>query len=646
MKKSMKEIKINRLTLENFKCHRFLDLVMDGRNVSIYGDNATGKTSVYDALTWLLFGKDSMGNGEKNIDIKPLDAMGEVKDHQAITAVEAEFAVDGAIQIFKRTYREVWATRRGSCVPVYEGNTSDYFVNGVPMKKNAFDAAIKDMVSEDLFRMLTSVSHFAAAMKWQDRRAVLFDMAGTMTDQMIMEREERFIPLRDSVGSLTLGAYKAMLLHQKKGLTGVRDDSPTRINECQRTLQDIADIDFASAKEEELSLIHKKEGIQGQILAMEQDTVLETKRLELREAKLQRDHLESRNRAHREAQRSSGRDLSYLYNEISREQAWVSKSKTYLMGTKRAVERIEKEIQDSRDAWIQVNGEAFAGGKCPSCGQTLPFEQLQAATNTFNRRKEARLAAITQKAQEQQESLEQTRNRVQETEEEITRRESRIQEIQEQIQKAKEEVAPVTDLPEYAEGMAQIQDRILRLQAEIADLSADSCKVLERLRGEMKAVDGQIRFIQGVIAKEGIKDQTEKRIRELKEDARNAAEALENIERMLFLMEDFTRFKAKFVEGSINDRFRIATFRLFREQANGGLEERCDAQHDGVPFMGLNNGMKVNVGIDIINALSRHYGVRVPLFVDNAEAVTRLEACDCQVIRLVVSENDKELRIE
>ena len=67
--------------------------------------------------------------------------------------------------------------------------------------------------------------------------------------------------------------------------------------------------------------------------------------------------------------------------------------------------------------------------------------------------------------------------------------------------------------------------------------------------------------------------------------------------------------------------------------------------YDGIPFQGLNNGMKVNVGIDIINALSRHYGVRVPLFIDNAESVTKLEVCQAQVIRLVVSENDKELRI-
>ena len=641
----MREIKINRLTLENFKCHRLLNLVLDGRPVSIYGDNATGKTSIYDALTWLLFGKDSMGNGEKNIDIKPLDPNGEVKDHQAITSVEAEFLVDGDVQTFQRTYREVWATRRGTGTPVYEGNTSDYFVNGVPQRKNAFDTAIKEMVSEDLFRMLTSVSHFAAGMKWQDRRAVLFDMAGTLTDKEIMVKDDKFKPLLDSLGNLSLADFKSKLLHQKKGQTGIRDDSPTRINECERTLADIAGINFAEAREQEQELIRKKDGLQVQLLALEQDTVLEKKRLELREAKFERDQLDSRNRAHREAQRSSGRDMSFLYNEISREQAAIGQIKNYLAGAQRGISRVEKEIQDCRNEWVQVNGEAFAGGKCPTCGQALPFEQLQKATETFNKRKQARLDAITEKAKSLQDDLEQARKRNQDIEDEISRRETRIQELEEQIRKAKENVAPITDLPEYAEGMAAVNGIVDHLQTEINGLMADSSMVREQLRADLNAADGQLRFVQGVLAKEAIKAQTEKRIAELKADARNAAEILERIEQMLFLMEEFTRFKAKFVEQSINDHFRIATFRLFREQANGGLEERCDVVYDGVPFMGLNNGMKVNVGIDIINALSRHYGVTVPLFIDNAEAVTRLEECNAQVIRLVVREEDKELRI-
>lgn len=642
----MTNIKLNRLTIENFKKISLLNLVLNGRDVNIYGDNATGKTTVFDAFTWALFYKDSSGNGDKNFEVKPLNSNGEVKDHQAITSVEVEFDADGEIITFQRTYREIWATRRGTGTPVYEGNTSDYFVNGVPVKKNAYDAAIKELVSEELFRMLTNTTYFASGMKYQERRAVLFDMAGTLTDKEIMLEDEKFAPLLDSLGGLSIADFKAKLLHQKKGQTGIRDDSPTRINECERTLADIAGINFEEARDQEQELIRKKDGLQVQLLALEQDTVLEKKRLELREAKFERDQLDSRNRVHRESQRKNSRDLTYLYNEISREQAAIGQNKNYLAGAQRGIVRVEKEIQDCRNEWVQVNGEAFAGGKCHTCGQALPFEQLQKATETFNKRKQARLDAITEKAKSLQEDLEQSQKRNQGIQDEISRREAHIQELEEQIRKAKEEVVPVTDLPEYAECIAAINASIDALQEEISSLMADSSKVREQLRSDLNAADGQLRFVQGVLAKEAIKAQTEKRIAQLKADARNAAEILERIEQMLFLMEEFTRFKAKFVEQSINDHFRIATFRLFREQANGGLEERCDVVYDGVPFMGLNNGMKVNVGIDIINALSRHYGVNVPLFIDNAEAVTRLEPCNSQVIRLVVSENDKELRTE
>ena len=173
----MTRIQIDRLKLENFKCHSNLELDFGGQNVAIYGDNATGKTSVYDALTWLLFGKDSAGNGEKNIEMKPLDAAGAVADRNAITAVEAALLVAGEPVILRRTYREVWSTKRGSSVETFDGHTSEYYIDGVPCKKNAFDSRIRDIVPEDTFRLLTSVSYFAQDLHWQKRRAVLFTMA-------------------------------------------------------------------------------------------------------------------------------------------------------------------------------------------------------------------------------------------------------------------------------------------------------------------------------------------------------------------------------------------------------------------------------------------------------------------------------------
>lgn len=641
----MKKIRINRLTLENFKCHDHLNLVFHGESASIFGDNATGKTSIYDGLTWLLFGKDSSGNGEKNIDIKPLDPSGQVRDHQAITAVEAELDVDGEVMTLRRTCREIWSTKRGSSEAVYDGNTSDYFVDGVPQKKNAFDAKIKELVPEEVFRLLTSVSYFSSDMKWQDRRATLFDIAGTLTDKEIMASNEQFQDLLDSMGKLSLPEYKAKLLSQRKGLTGIRDDTPTRISECQKTLEEIQGIDFVEAREQEQALSDQQTELSRKLIAWENSNVLSDLQLKLREAKLERDTLESQNRVHRQNQSAGKPDTQAMAKTISSERMRLETLKTLTDGVRKEIDSYQKDIAAGREEWIRVNGEAFTGGICPTCGQALPFEQLQQATQSFDERKKQRLQGILEKGNQAKESCSIAQQRLEELETEIRDREGQIQALVEQLEAVKSSTVVVTDLPEYAEQMQAIQEKCSSLQAEIQRVMQDNAKEQNAIRVQLTAVNDQLRLVRGVIAKESVKERTMDRIAQLKADAKNAAEALEAIEKMLYQMEEFTRFKARFVEDGINSLFCMATFRLFREQANGGLEERCDVVYKGVPYMGLNNGAKINVGIDIINTLSRHYGVTVPLFVDNAEAVTRLLDCDAQVIRLVVSEEDKELRV-
>ena len=59
----MKEILLLRLTLENFKACPSRTFEFDGRNASIYGANGTGKSTVYNALTWLLFDKIACDDG-------------------------------------------------------------------------------------------------------------------------------------------------------------------------------------------------------------------------------------------------------------------------------------------------------------------------------------------------------------------------------------------------------------------------------------------------------------------------------------------------------------------------------------------------------------------------------------------------------
>ena len=641
----MKTIRINRLTLENFKCHANLVLNFNGANVSIYGDNATGKTSVYDALTWLLFGKDSAGNGEKNIEIKPLDSTGSVIDHSAITSVTAELSTDGEITTLKRTYREVWSTKRGSSTETYDGNTSEYFVDGVPCKKYAFDEKIKDLVPESVFRLLTSVSYFANDLKWQDRRSILFDMAGTHTDREIMATNAAFAPLLEGMGKLSLDDYKKKLTAEKRGFVGIKDQTPARLDECQKTVRDLAGLDFEGAKAALADLEQRQREISAQLIAMDHDSATDAKRLEIRSAELEQKTLDGENAAFRAQQTAGAVDIEALRRQRNAIDSHRSIAKSRLDGASKSLVLHDKNIEESRVRWIAVNGEVFAAGTCPTCGQQLPFDQLQAATSAFEKQKHDRLDEIMRTANSQKDAKAQTEERIKSLRDEIAALDADILDLDGKISAANAAKITPVDMDGYADAVTAIQTRVSTLNAELSAMMGNAAQIREQLRSELGAVQEKISQQQAIIGKESILQYTHQRISEIQSDARNAAQALESIEKMLYLADEYTRYKTQYVESSVNNLFRIARFRLFREQANGGVEERCDVVYDGVPYMGLNNGMKINVGIDIINALSRHYGVTVPLFVDNAESVTRLEASGTQVIRLVVSESDKELRL-
>ena len=641
----MTEIKIKRLSMENFKCHKNLTLDFMGGNASIYGDNASGKTSIYDALTWLLFGKDSQGNGEKNIEIKPLGADGEVLDHDALTAVEAALDVNGVEVTLRRTYKEVWTTKRGSSQATYDGNTSEYYVDGVPCKRNAFQEKVNDLVDEDTFRMLTSVSHFASGISWQDRRAVLFKVAGVMDDAQILATNEAFAPLVESMGRLELEDYKKKLLAEKKGFVGAKTEIPARISECQKTIQDIEGVDFAAAQAEVDALTVKKDAVSAQILELDHDHASEQKRLQIREAQIELTALENENRAYRTSQ-SSGllnvqnlkMDLSDLRKRLDQRQHEYANEKAYITG-------LDEKIADYRNRWFAVNGEAFTVGNCPTCGQVLPASQLQAAKDQFEANKQKRLRDLLQTANSYKESKAQAEDRLARQLEEIQHLETAMQTKANEISVAEAGLVEVVDMDWYADRKRAIQERIDKLNDELLEITNASNDVRQRLQQELSLIRGQISEKMGVLSTKNLLDYSKQRVAQLREDAKNAAECLEAIERMLYLIDEYSRYKTRFVEDSINGLFRIARFRLFREQANGGIEDRCDVVHDGIPYISVNNGMKINLGIDIINTLSTAYGVRVPLFVDNAESVTQLEKCSSQIIRLVVSENDKELRV-
>ena len=641
-------IKLLKLHLENFKCHKSLTLDFGGRDTSIYGDNATGKTSIYDAFCWLLFGKDSAGNGEKNIDIKPLNENGDVADHEAMTEVEAVLLADGEERSLKRTYREIWSTKRGASEASYDGNTSDYYVDGVPCKQTAFKAAVAELVDEDTFRLLTTVNYFPETMPWAKRRETLFSLFGAESDREIMAGSEKFRPLLDALGRMELGDLRKVLTQKKKGLMADRNELPARISECEKTIADLEGLDFDGAAEQLEALTGRKEAIAAELLAIRQNTEVQRKELEIRECRMELDKLMADNRRYRAEQTMKIPNTDALAVEKHRVEGYLASAKRQLERLSQEERRCEKAIEASREQWKKKHAERYDGSEtCPTCGQRLPESAVNAAVSAWADRQKAALDSLVADSKRQKENLSQYQQEEKELLADIQGYQAQIAALEDRIADARMTAssAEVRDMEGYAEKKAAAEGQLEALGNALSTLKDSAERTASGLRTRQREVDWEIEKQNAILGKKSALEYAQGRIEELRKNAKDAAAALSEVEKLLYLADEFSRFKAGALEDGINHHFKLANFRLFREQANGGVEERCDVTYGGVPYTGLNNGMKINVGIDIIGTLSAAYGISVPLFIDNAESVTNLNHCGCQTIRLVVNENDKELRI-
>ena len=136
------------------------------------------------------------------------------------------------------------------------------------------------------------------------------------------------------------------------------------------------------------------------------------------------------------------------------------------------------------------------------------------------------------------------------------------------------------------------------------------------------------------------------RIETLRDEQKEIGQKVADKEQMLYLLEEFIRFKLNKVSESINSHFKLVNFILFKEQLNGGMADTCECEYKGVPYSALNTAARIQCGLDIIRTLSNLYDIYCPVFIDNRESCTEIPEMDCQTISLYVDENCKELKIE
>lgn len=612
----------------------------DGVN-SLYGENASGKTSVYDALTWLLFDKDSHGNSR--FSVKPTGATGGV-----MPEVTAILSVNGEEIKLRKTLREKWEKPRGSSQARFAGHTVDYTVDDVPRKEGEYKRIIAGYIDENQFRMLTGVYAFARDLHWKERRRLLAEVCGLPEDAELLAGAPQFADLAQQVGRRTVDDYKAALMAQRKGANATLDTMPVRIDECERMVAELAAQPFEQARLTSEALQKDRERVQADLAKLDGDTLLAKAENERDALNNQLRELENENRSHRDSQYVPCEDETPALRQAVRDAQNTLDTAIRECNELRArIDSGESRLNGYRARWTSINEEQFTGGTCPTCGQTLPTAELEAAKQRFETSKQDRKNGLLEDSNLLKADISSLKARLQEKEDSLPGLQAASAAAEQALKEYVAPAAPVIeDLPDYKRRKDAIQRSIDDVCRRIERLRTDKQAERDRLESEYREITAKILENDAVLAKEQQLTDTRRRVTELQEEQRSCAAQVEEMDRMIEMCEEFARYRVQSVEDSVNRHFKLARFRLFTEQINGGLADCCDVVVGGVPYADLNSAMQINVGLDIINTLSAHYGVRVPLFIDNAESVTHLHEIDTQIVRLVVSEQDKELRLE
>lgn len=646
-------MKLKFLHLKNFKGIKDFSLAPGGDDISVSGANATGKTTLMDGFLWLLFGKDSLNRTD--FELKFIHPNGQV-EHNLEHEVSAVLDLDGEELTLTKRLTEKWTRKRGAAAKEFTGHETQHFIDGVPVNQRDYQARIAQIAPEETFRLLTNPRHFSEHLKWQERRRMLLDVCGDVSDVDVIASDPALAELPEILGNRKLEDHRKVLMARRTEINKELEQIPVRISELTNSLPaDNLDTKFhksviaqlrSQRTEKEAELLRLRTGGEKAKLAKELAEV---------EAALIR--VESKARLAVEDQLAGKRqEKQKLLTENEELRQKAQNRQRMIDGNKTEIANRENALADLRLEWARVDAEEFTYEElrvCPTCGQGLPEEQVEAARAkalaNFNEDKARRLGEISAKGKglkEKTACLAAENSRLEAESMALFEKAGpiaeRLRTLENEIRNALLNPAPI----EPDEEEIALTNRQTEIEQALSELEQGSHDVEAEVKEAIAELNNSIMDKETDLANIEASSKSKARIEELKRQERKLAEELERIEKEVFLSESFICAKVSMLTEKINARFRLARFKLFEQQVNGALAECCDTTVNGVPYHSLNNAARIQAGMDIVRTLQGHHGVTCPVFVDNAESVTTYPEMDCQVIKLYVSEPDKVLRVE
>lgn len=656
-------MKLISLMLKNFKGVKSFTFEPQGSSATIYGDNATGKTTVMDAMLWLLFGKNSENAADFGIKTR---INGEEMSHGEHEVCGVFELADARVITLRKVYHEVWSTPRGKATAVFNGNTVDCFIGegnnpvGVPTKAGEYKKYIESLANEDIFKLLTNPMFFNVGLSWQKRREIILEVCGDVSDKDVVDGQPALKRLADLIGNQTVEQIKKETAFKAKRIKEELQKIPPRIDELQ-----LAEVSEKVVTEAKSFTSGGNIEVQKEIDATSQklaeamtDDPKNAVRSDLSTVELQLRQMTANATAAQEKEKARLREFMAAETDIVN---GLMRELTDLAGQKTQLEMKITACADKRTALLNqfqdIAAETFAVPEitttCPTCRQHIPEDEIVAAqakiaedAEAFNLRQAKKKRAIQDEGAANNEKkviyekeLEEVLAAINDKDFDLTEARKRENLFATQIK-----AVPLSYPAEQEKLLTKKKELLTKLEA------ADDVAREELIASlEQKRKDLQARMDEGrkkvAMVEAGERNKT--RIQELLENEKLLNKEYEKLEEIIFLCESFVRAKVDMLTAKINSKFSIARFRLFNENiGNDGIVECCETMVDGVPFTDLNNAMRINIGLDIIRTLSQHYNFAAPIFIDNAESVTSfIEMPGQQLISLIVSEPDKALRV-
>lgn len=663
------QITIKSITLLNFKGIKSLTIDFD-QTTNIYGENGTGKTTIFDAFTWCLFGKDS--TDRKDFELKTLDSLG-MAIPQINHEVTAVIDVSGTLHTIKRVLIENWVKKRGSEEREFSGNVTEYSWNGVPMQQKEFQQRVSEILEEGIFKLITNPLAFNS-LPWKDRRNILTTMA-PISDEELANGDEAFMKLlEDAKAYKSLEEYKKMVNASIKEAKEKIKSIPARIDEVTRQkpvalVFDKIEADLKSKTIEfqklEVQIIDSNKSTE-ELVKQRRDQSIEIGNLENEITNIES---AARNEANKP---DDNTELTNLTSSLQTKKDDLTtaqgalKTLTDSKDTKeKRIVELSSQMDTKRNLWNTENAKEFVfdeeNCKCPTCNTKFDQSKIEEKRNelllSFNANKKSVLDKITTDGaalKQEKENLDSEclalGTRIENGKKVISDLEAEIKTIADKIDVYN---SKNTDQPKDVELIYEcILSENLEYKAKkvkVEELRKALVEVPEVNNDELIQKRNQVQEeIDNLKGQLNLKTQIEtfdKRIMELKEEEKTLSQQIANVEKLEFAIEKFNKLKSDRLEQEINQRFKLVKFRMFETQINGGQVDCCDALVDGVPFSDANTASKINAGIDIINTLCEFYQVTAPIFIDNRESIVELIESESQIVNLIVSENDKQLRI-